>query len=207
MSLVMQSDWSVSAGRDVLPSPAGRFVSLGERDAYLAVGNDSERVMLAFTTTDPGLQDRVLNQGIFFWFSPGGGERRAFGIRYPVAWSGSPTGLDAVPGQPGTVEGPGAGKTGNDLEVYADGFREHERYAKADVPGLEVSTGRRADTLFYTLMVPLAGHGHDAYAVTAAPGDVLGIGIETRDTRTTGESAGSILPFIVWRNVRLAAGP
>jgi len=207
MSLVMQSEWSGAAPPAQSPYPSGVFVSLGERDAWLAVRNDSARVSIAFTTTDPGLQDRILNQGIFVWFDPGGGESRAFGIRYPVAWSGSPTGLDAVPGQPGSVEGPGAGRPGDDLEVYSDAFRQHDRYAKADVPGLEVQVRRRADTLIYLLTVPLRGHGHDSYALDAAPGEVAGIGIETRDTRTTGESAGSILPFIVWRNVRLAARP
>jgi len=207
MSLVMQSDWSGMAAPGLSVPPAGAFFPLGERDAWLAVRNDSARITVAFTTTDPGLQDRILNQGIFVWFDPGGGETRAFGIRYPVAWSGAPLGLDAIPGQPGSVAGPGAGRPGDDLEVYSDAFREHERYAKADVPGLEVRTSVRADTLLYVLNVPLEGHGHDAYALNAAPGDLVGIGIETRDTRTTGESVGSILPFIVWRNVRLAARP
>ena len=207
MSLVMQGDWSGAAAPAETLFTSGRFVSLGERDAWLAVRSDSARATIAFTTTDPGLQDRILNQGIFVWFDPGGGENRTFGIRYPVAWSGSPTGLDAVPGQPGSVEGPGAGRPGDDVEVYSDAFREHERYARADVPGLEVRTSRRGDTLMYLLAVPLRGHGHDSYALNAAPGDVVGIGFETRDTRTTGESAGSILPFVVWRNIRLAPRP
>jgi len=204
MSLVLQSEWAASPGA---PPWASGFVSLGERDAWLAVRNGDDRLAIEFTTTDPGLRDRFVNQGLFVWFDPGGGEARTFGIRYPVAWSGHPTGIDAVPGQPGSVEGPGAGRAGDDLEVYTDGFREHDRYAKMDVPGLDVHAGIRADTLFFGLTVPLRGHGHDAYALNAAPGDLVGVGIETRDTRTTAETAGSILPFIVWCNVRLAVHP
>jgi len=207
MSLVMHSDWYTPAGPARPPFRPGSFMYLGERDAWLAVRNDSARVEVVFRTTDPGLKDRFANQGIFIWFDPGGGETRTFGVRYPVAWSGHQTGIDAVPGEPGSVEGPGAGRAGDDLEVYTDGFREHERYAKMDVPGLEPRFALSADTLTYELTVPLKGQGHDAYALDVAPGETVGISIETRATRTTGDGVSSILPFIVWHNIRLAARP
>jgi len=61
-------------------------------------------------------------------------------------------------------------------------------------PG-ELMCGSRqlSDTLLYQLRVPLREACRGPYAVNAAPGDLIGVGIETRANRTTGESVGSIL--------------
>ncbi len=64
-----------------------------------------------------------------------------------------------------------------------------------------------SDTLLCQLRVPLREHARGPYALSAAPGDLIGVGIETRANRTTGESFGSILPFKVWRTVQLSSSP
>ena len=210
MSLAMQSIWADPGGGANSSAWRRALVPLGERDASLAIQNDEKFLHVAFTTTDPGLQDRILNQGIFIWFDPNGGEARGFGIRYPVAWGTLPASMDELPRPEGTLPGSpatGWGRAGDDLEVYTDGYKEYERIGKKDAGGIDVRVSKLSDTLLYQLSVPLRGYARGPYAVSAAPGDLIGVGIETRANRTTGESVGSVLPFKVWRNIRLAPRP
>jgi hypothetical protein len=210
MSLAMQSKWADSG--EEIDSNAWRraIIPLGERDASLAIQNDDKYLHVAFLTTDPGLQERILHQGIFIWFDPGGGEARRFGIRYPVAWGTLPASMDELPHAEGTLPGSpatGWGRAGDDLEIYTDGFKEYERMGKKDAWGIDVQVSRLSDTLLCQLKVPLREHARGPYAVSAAPGDLIGVGIETRANRTTGESIDSILPFKVWRTVQLSSSP
>jgi hypothetical protein len=219
MSLAMQSKW-VDPGRGTASNERGdrsewrewrvALLPLGERDASLAIQNNDTYLHVAFMTTDPGLQERILNQGIFIWFDPNGGEARRFGIRYPVALGTLPASMDELPHSEGTIPGsPGVGwgRPGDDLEVYTDGYKEYERIGKKDAGGIDVEVTKLSDTLLCQLRVPLREHARGPYALSAAPGDLIGVGIETRANRTTGESVSSILPFKVWRKVQLAPVP
>jgi hypothetical protein len=210
MSLAMRSTWADPAGGINSNAWRGALVPLGERDASLAIQNDEEFLHVTFTTTDPGLEDRILNQGIFIWFDPKGEEARRFGVRYPLAWGTLPASMDELPRPEGTTPGSagaGWGRAGDDLEIYTDGYKEYERIGKKDAGGIDVRVTKMSDTLLYQLTVPLREHAGGHYAVSAAPGDLIGVGIETRANRTTGESVGSILPFKIWRKVRLALQP
>ena len=203
----MQSKWA-DPGETIDPNAwRGALFPLGERDASLAVRNDDRFLHVAFMTTDPGLQERILNQGIFIWFDPNGGEARTFGVRYPVAGSSLPASMDEVPHPEGTLPGAGWGRPGDDLEIYTDGYKEYERIGMKDAGGIDVRVTKFSDTLLCQLRVPFREHGRGPYAVSAAPGGLIGVGIETRANRTTGESIGSILPFKVWRLVQLAPHP
>jgi hypothetical protein len=210
MSLAIQSNWTVHGGEIDSDSWRRAILPLGERDASLAVQNDDYFLYVAFMTTDPGLRDRILNQGIFIWFDPNGGEARSFGVRYPVAWGTLPASMDELPRAEETLPGSpatGWGKAGEDLEIYTDGYKEYERLGKKDAGGIDVRVSKLSDTLLYQLRVPLREHARGPYAVNAAPGDLIGVGIETRANRTTGESVGSMLPFKVWRMVQLSSHP
>lgn len=208
MSLAMQSKWTDSGGRIDPNAWRKAIFPLGERDASLAIQNDDKYLYVAFLTTDPGLQERILKQGIFIWFDPNGGEARKFGIRYPVAWGTLPASMDELPRSEETSPGSpatGWGRAGDDLEIYTDGYKEYERIGKKDAGGIDVQVSRLSDTLLCQLSVPLREHGRGPYAVNAAPGDLIGVGIETRANRTTGESIATILPFKVWKTAQLSS--
>ena len=205
MSLALQSTWLDDRG---VSNPARwreSLFSLGERDASLAVQNDERSLHVSFITTDPGLQARILKQGIFIWFDPNGGESRRFGIRYPLAWGTMPGSIDESPQPGGNVQGAGKGKPGDDLEIYTDGFKEYERVGKKDAGGIEVNVEQLSDTLLCQVTVPLRGPAGGSYGLAAAPGDQIGVGVETRATRPTGESIDTMLPFQVWRSLHLSA--
>ncbi|HEX7573598.1 MAG TPA: hypothetical protein VF514_10930 [Bacteroidota bacterium] len=210
MSLAMQSRWADTGGESDSNAWRRAILPLGERDASLAIRNDDYYLYVAFLTTDPELQERIRNQGIYIWFDPNGGEARRFGIRYPVAWGTLPASMDELPHPESTLPGSpatGWGRPGDDLEIYTDGYKEYERMGKKDAGGIEVQVTKLSDTLLCQLRVPLREHSRGPYAVSAAPGDLIGVGIETRANRATGESVDSILPFKVWRTVQLSSSP
>jgi hypothetical protein len=205
MSLALQSTWLSGGGGAEPERWRESLFSLGERVASLAVQNDDRFLHVAFITTDPGLQERILKQGIFIWFDPNGGEARRFGIRYPLAWGTMPGSIDDAPHSAGELRGAGKGKPGDDLEIYTDGYKEYERVGKKDAGGIGVNVEILSDTLLCRIRVPLRGPAGGPYALGAAPGDLIGVGVETRANRPTGESIGTLLPFQVWRVIRLSA--
>ena len=210
MSLALEGTWADSGRTVGEGSWRGKLFPLGERDASLAVENDDRYLRVFFTTTDPALQDRIMKQGIFIWFDPNGGETRRFGIRYPVAWSALPVSVDGAPhpetNAPGSTEA-GWGKPGDDLEIYTDGYKEYERVGKKDAGGIDAQVAKRADTLVYQLRIPLGAHPGGTYSLGAGPGELIGVGVETRANLTTGESVSTLLPFQVWRKIQLARHP
>ncbi|HTY58899.1 MAG TPA: hypothetical protein VMF59_08780 [Bacteroidota bacterium] len=207
-SLALQSSWMDSPGGIDRESWRSALIALGERDASLAVQNDAHFIRVSFITTDPALQERILHQGIFIWLDPYGGESHRFGIRYPVAWGAMPVSVDGEPHPEGSLPGsfgPGWGKPGDDIEIYTDGYKEYERVGKKDAGGIDAGIAKFSDTLLCQITVPLRGGAESPYAFSASPGDLIGVGIETRANLTSVESIGSILPLQAWRQIRLAA--
>jgi len=205
MSLELRSTW-LDNGVGAEPGKwRESLFSVGERDASLAVQNDERFLHVAFITTDPGLQERILKQGIFIWFDPNGGVSRRFGIRYPLAWGTMPGSIDEAT-QPGSdLHAAGKGKPGDDLEIYSDGYKEYERVGRKDAGGIGVNVEKLSDTLLCQVTVPLRGPAGGPYGLGAAPGDLIGVGVETRANRPTGESLSTMLPLQVWRTIRLAS--
>ena len=210
MSLAIMGTWVDQGKGPDGDSWRSKLIPLGERDASLAIRNDDRSMRVVFTTTDPALRDRILKQGIYFWFDPNGGESRRFGIRYPVAWSALPVSVDGEPRTeqplPGSPEA-GWGKPGEDIEIYTDGYKEYERIGKKDAGGIDAQVLKFSDTLVCMLSVPLGGHAGGPYSLGAVPGDLIGVGVETRSNPTTGESISTLLPFQVWRKIQLARRP
>jgi hypothetical protein len=210
MSLAIVGTWTDPGRRPDQDSWRTRLFPLGERDASLAIQNDDRSMRVVFTTTDPALRDRILKQGIYFWFDPNGGERRVFGIRYPVAWSALPVSVDGEPRteepSPGSPEA-GWGKPGEDIEIYTDGYKEYERIGKKDAGGIDAQVMKFSDTLVCQIRVPLGEHPGMPYTLGAVPGDIIGVGVETRSNPTTGESISTLLPFQAWRKIQLARRP
>lgn len=118
------------------------------------------------------------------------------------------------------------------MEVYTDGLNEHERLGLKDAGGIRVRFVQLDDTLRCEVRMPLRPGPMNPYALGAAPGDLIGVGFETRDARISGQSAassatrsrrgrstpsgsgsaaggvstpGSEIPFRVWTKVHLSS--
>jgi len=188
------------------------ILPLGERDASLASRTTIKYLHVAFLTTDPGLRDRILNQGIFIWFRSerGGGEEvrasaiRLHGVRCRPPWTSFRIPKTTLPGSPAT----GWGKAGKIWRSTRTGTRSTSGWGKK-TPG-ELMCGSRScsDTLLYQLRVPLRSMVRGPYAVNAAPGDLIGVGIE--NSRQPHHGRIRRLRYFrsrSWRTVQLSSSP
>jgi hypothetical protein len=147
---------------------------------------------------------QLLFGGLTVWFDPKGGDRKAFGIRYPV---GSPL---PDPRSRGQRARSGAGSSGDEpvrgrgqpvdvqegrpgpavpvdladvvprrLEVLGPGKDEARSLVLSHAQGLTVGLGRVEGVLVYELRVPLKKGPETPYAIGAEPGATIGIGFDS----------------------------
>jgi hypothetical protein len=175
-------------------------------EAPVAVGvmNDGEFLYLRMRALERGAQMQLLFGGLTVWFDPKGGDRKAFGIKYPV---GSPL---PDPRSRGQRPGSGTGPSGDDpvhgrgqpsdaqegrpgppipldladvvprrLEVLGPGKDEARSLVLDHAQGLAVGLGRLEGVLVYELRVPLRKGPETPYAIGAEPGATIGVGFDS----------------------------
>ena len=54
-----------------------------------AAFNDGQFLYLVLSTRDATLRAQIIGQGLIVWFDPGGGDKKAFGIKFPVGMGDS----------------------------------------------------------------------------------------------------------------------
>lgn len=152
----------------------------------LGVRNDGESLSLALVANTPE-QALRLSRGVTFWFDSEGGSQKGFGVGFP---------LRPERGARGRGEGTGPGAEAGDPNARMDRVRERFnegtrrmavyrggggelQLAVGDVEVIEADAEWTEAGLVIELRVPLAAS--DGYAVGAAPGETVGLGIETVD--------------------------
>jgi len=156
--------------------------------------NDGQYLYVLLSTSDPAVRRQIFRQGLIVWFDPAGGEKKHFGVKYPV---GVPVG---EPGERGGYRrgGYGAGRPPTDsgsgdsahspprdpepidrLEVYGPQKDDVHSFVTAMAPGIAVKTGNVEGYVVYELKVPLEKTADAPYAIEAKPGALIGFGLET----------------------------
>jgi len=162
-----------------------------------AVANDGQSLYLVVSTSNPAARRQIMRQGLIVWFDPAGGDKKHFGIKFPVGFTpdmggferrgsrrggfGRPRGGDNDPGsssgsnpdQPDQMEPP------NRLEVYGPEKGDAHNFVLEAAPGMAVKVGQVEGYLVYELKVPLARTSETPYAIEAKPGSIIGVGLET----------------------------
>jgi hypothetical protein len=158
-----------------------------------AVENDGQSLYLVLTTSDQSTRREIMRQGLIVWFDPSGGEKKHFGIKFPVGfgsengarggrgrWGGSGHSSGADPGdqnpapeQRSVVEPP------DRLEVYGPAKDDAHSFVVEAAPGIAVKVGQVEGYLVYELKVPLVKDSERPYAIEAKPGSAIGFGLET----------------------------
>lgn len=164
-------DWA-----GVLKPVEGTPVSLG-------VQNDGEYLYLALLTNDPVLVQQIAFRGLIVWFDPAGEQAQAFGIRFPLGLSDR-----------GGARPPGEGPPRRDPDVLTELFNNASlaeleflnagatsgaRRGVATLPGIEADAMLAYGTLTYELRIPLQQSATHGFAVGAAPGTAISLGLET----------------------------
>ena len=170
---------------------AGPLVSLDDKHPLsAAVENDGQSLYLVLSTSDASVRRQILRQGFTVWFDPAGGEKKHFGIKYPVGIGsddegfrgrggrtrggyGRPRDPNSPPDQPDQIE------PADRLEVYGPAKDDAHSFVAAAAQGITVKVGQTEGYFVYELKVPLEKTSGTPYAIEARPGTAIGLGLET----------------------------
>jgi hypothetical protein len=156
-------------------------------DAHLAVGvsNDDRTLQIAVTSSDQARRRQLVAAGLLVWLDPGGGKKRAVGIRFPGEFAARPRGeggeqrphdrarSGSQPGEPPTLPP----LTWFELRGPRD--EDVRRLEQSAVTSIRVARGLNEGMLVLELQIPLAKDPATGFGVGAEPGRVLGLGLET----------------------------
>jgi hypothetical protein len=157
----------------------------------MAAMNDGQFLYVVLSASDATVRRQILRQGLIVWFDPSGGDKKHFGVKFPVGVL-----PEEAPGRGGFRRGPGGGHPPGDpgsgdpaqpdqleptnrLEVYGPQKDDAHSFVTDMAPGIAVKIGQVEGYLVYELKVPLARTADTPYAIEAKPGTLIGFGLET----------------------------
>ena len=173
----------------------GPLVAVEENHPLLtAAMNDGQYLYLVLSTNDPTLRRQIFRQGLIVWFDPSGGDKKHFGLKYPVGvpfeeaggrggyrrggYGGGRPPSDSGSGDPARST-PSDPEPIDRLEVYGPQKDDAHSFVTTMAPGIAVKTGNVEGYAVYELKVPLEKSADAPYAIEAKPGAVIGLGLET----------------------------
>ena len=164
-----------------------------EAGLSLGIRNDADALYLVVVAGDAWQARRVAARGLTVWLDPGGRAGHGYGVSFPVG-----LGSDGERGgrRPGTDGEPdGAGGEGLDQRLREQFLLSLDRLvvrrgdarqsvAVGGAAGVETAARWTDAGLTVELRVPLR---EGSYAVGAAPGDAIGLGLELGEVRRRGQ--------------------
>ena len=165
---------------------------LEDKKTTIGVLNDADYLYLRLATTNRELEGQIIRRGLSFWFDGDGGDKKKFGIHFPLGISRvdgfrrdrrAETG-DSVAPRRDSIMIPV-----NDLEILGPDQGETHRMSFAEATGIDARFQTTRDTLTYTLKVPISSSGYLPFTVGARPGAVVGVTLETANLRGAGRSS------------------
>lgn len=182
----------------------------------MAAINDGQFLYVLLSTADTTSRRQILRQGLIVWFDPSGGDKKHFGLKYPVGvpaeegqrrggYGHGYGGGGRSPGGSGSGD-PSAGDGGQSrpqdpepvdrLEIYGPQKDDAHSFVTESAPGIAVKIGSVEGYLVYELKVPLTKTADAPYAIEAKPGASIGFGIETpKLEQPAGEGRGGMGGF------------
>lgn len=144
----------------------------------VGVENDADALYVIATTSDQTLR-QTLAQGLIVWLDATDHKKKTFGIGIPgvVEPGGAGPRRLAPPTEGVLLPEPATSIT--QFDVYGPGKKERHLVRLDPSLGVELAAIEDRGVLTYELKVPLAKDGSRLYAVGAAPGATIGIGLES----------------------------
>jgi hypothetical protein len=158
------------------------LVALEDKRTFVGLLNDSDYFYVSLVTTNRDLEDQIIRRGLTIWFDRDGGEKKHFGIRFPLGIASFARFRDRGNRENGIPEGRHGDSIFvpvNHLEVFGEGTGQQHRLTFAEAAGIDARFHTTHDTLTYTLKVPISTSGYFPYTVGAIPGTVVGVTLET----------------------------
>ena len=184
---ILQSNWGHSEfeGYGSLLNRSRAMTYLEDERMNIGLQNDADNFYMILRTSDKHIRSQIKRGGLTIWFDPGGENKRAFGIRYPL---GIPKPEFKIPKD--KHQRPDSSRLQfetkldslvnlDTLEVL-DSLKNAERkYLKGDIPDLAISLTDTLGMMIYELRMPLKAKGDSSYAIGASPGQAIGLGFES----------------------------
>lgn len=194
----------------------GNLEPFGQDSIAIQALNDGTFLYLRLSASDPGVRTQIARRGLTVWFDPKGGTKKTFGVRYPViedqsadaGIGGYRFGGRRQPGASGQGSGTSSGTGDNGgttvqpedteqppdrVDILGPGKNDEVSLTREHLQGVEVAFKVEQGILQYELKVPLAKTDDMPYAIAAAPGGSIGIGLETakaQDRMNLGQQGG-----------------
>jgi hypothetical protein len=183
-SHLLESRWS--EGRTAIDGIGAGWrdslVTLDDKKTSIGLINDNDYLYVSLVTTNRDLERQIVRRGLTFWFDRDGGEKKQFGVRFPL-------GIEPFGRFRNSRREEHGGQTRqhgdsifvpvNHLEVLGEGTGQQHRLTFAEATGIDARFHTTADTLTYTLKVPISTSGYFPYTIGARPGTIVGVTLET----------------------------
>jgi len=168
------------------------LAALDDKETFVGVLNDQDDLYVRLVTTNRDFEGQIIRQGLTFWFDRDGGEKKDFGVRFPLGIGSS--GERGESWRNGNEEHAYRREDSifvpvNDLEILGPDQGEERRLTFAQVKGIDARFHTSRDTLTYTLKVPISSSGYLPYSIGTEPGAVVSVTLESSNVRTGGRSS------------------
>jgi hypothetical protein len=193
-SIVLESRWREgqttidgvgAAWRDTL-------VLLDDKKTFLGLLNDNDYLYIRIVTTNRDFEGQIVRQGLTWWFDRDGGEKKQFGVRFPLGIGRSSEMREFRRDRNEKQQRRRRDSIFvpvNDLEIFGPDEGSQHRMTFAQATGIDARFRTSLDTLTYTLKVPISSSGYFPYTIGSTPGTMVGIAVETLNTGGAGRAS------------------
>jgi hypothetical protein len=151
-------------------------------DSHISVGlfNDESHLYFCMVAENPMIRAQLMRQGFTLWFDPKGEKDKVFGIRFPLGMQGGERPMGGLPREQDQEEMTKKfERTSTELEILGPGKDEVKKMAVKDAEGIEIELKASTGLIVYEIKIPLASSKENPYAVGAAAGDKIGVGLDS----------------------------
>jgi hypothetical protein len=161
-----------------------------EKDITIGFLNDEDALYIRLSTRNMAIQQQVLTTGFTVWFDETGGNKRMYGIHFPLPplnkdshpeRSHSPSGIHEEQTSSSGISNKLLQASQGDMEIIQPGKKEFSMiipdYSSSD--GIQCHMENIRDDFIYKLRVPLTRSNSQHYGIAMTKIRTIGIGFET----------------------------
>jgi uncharacterized membrane protein YgcG len=157
----------------------GSLMYIEEKNISVGLFNDENFLYICMIAEDQFVRNQVMRQGVMIWFSPSGGKKKTFGIKFPIGMQAG----DVPMGRRGDEQDPerfrkARRRSMTELEILGPGKDESLKMPKEDAKGIDIIVKGLSGMLVYELKVPLNHSEEHPYAIGAKAGSSIGFRLE-----------------------------